>query len=130
MRKSTKRKVWPLHAPTLPLTERHQEQLCLQLHVAVAAINTKEGLSTFSKQIHIANAAMEFDESHNNHSRNIMRTIELMIKDAFPTGKVNKDYCEIVACFIEEWIEQGRITYKGLKQAKQFLKGNKHGASN
>lgn len=125
MRKSTKRKVWPLRGPALPLTEKHKDELSLQLHVAVAAVGTDSGLSAFIQQIMVCTVAMECDKNHDTHSRNLLRTANLMLDKVLKTGEINAKtvtYCKTVASWIDEWIEQGRITYAGLKQAKELTK--------
>jgi hypothetical protein len=93
--------------------------------VAVAAVTTQEGLAAFIKQTLVTTVAMDCDKAHDAHSRNLLRTATLMLEKTLATGEISEKtvtYCKTVACWIDRWVEQGRITYSGLKQAKELTK--------
>jgi len=124
MRKATKRKVWPLRNPALPLTEKHQNDLALGLHVAAAGVDTVEGCNAFSHQLSVATAAMEISGKHDAHSRSLLRTTCIMLEKVCETGKVDEKtarYCQTVASWIDRWIGQGRMTYDSFSQAKRVI---------
>lgn len=124
MRKGTKRKVWPLRNPALPLTEKHQDDLAICLHVAASGVNTAEGCNAFTHLLAVATAAMEISNTHDTHSRNLLRTACIMLEKSCDTGNVDEKtvrYCQSVALWIDRWIGQGRITYQSLIEAKRVI---------
>lgn len=123
MRKATKRRVWPLRNPALPLTDKHQQDLKLKLHTAVARVDTVDGCNAFTHQLLVAAAAMEIDGTHCNHSRSLLRTACLKLEKVCRTGKMDAgtvSYCKQVASWIDAWIGQGRITYASFTEAKRI----------
>ncbi len=124
MRKGTKRKVWPLRNPALPLTEKHQDDLALGLHVAAAGVTSVEGCNAFTHRLAVATAAMEISGSHDRHSRSLLRTTCMLLDKCCETGEVDEKtarYCRNVAIWIDKWIGQGRITYQSLSEAKRAI---------
>ena len=123
MRKSTKRKVWPLRNPALPLTDKHHDDLATALHVAANRVDTVDGCNAFTHQLLVATAAMEISGKHDAHSRNLLRTACIMLEKVCDTGKMDSKtiaYCQRVASWIDEWIGQGRITYASFTEAKRI----------
>jgi hypothetical protein len=123
LRKGTKRKVWTLRNPPLPLTDGHHRDLALGLHVAVANIMDPQGCNAFTRQLMIATVAMDVSGKHDTHSRTLLRTACLMLEKACNLGKIDDKtvtYCKTVASWIDRWIGEGRITYDGLTQAKKL----------
>lgn len=123
MRKATKRRVWPLRNPALPLTENHCNDLALTLHTAAARVDTVSGCNAFTHQLLVVTAAMEIDGTHCQQSRSLLRTTCLKLEKVCETGKMNAgtvSYCKQVASWIDAWIAQGRITYASFTEAKRI----------
>lgn len=125
MRKHTKRKVWPLRAPGLPLTDEHQRELALQLHVAAARLDTVEGCNSFTRMMMVTTIAMEISKTHDDHSRALLRTCCLKLEPICagrPMDDATMRYCQQVASWIDEWIVTRRFNYASFIEAKQIAK--------
>lgn len=122
MRKHTKRKVWAVKAPGLPLIDEEQRKLALMLHSSVAAIRRFEGCNTFTRTMMIVAIAMEIDGTHDKHSRTLLRTACIMLEKCAAKQQVDEataDYCRLVANWMERWINDNRLTYTGYVAASK-----------
>ncbi len=123
MRKSANRKIRPIRAPVLPLTENHQADLALALHTATASLKTVSGCNNFARILAVFTSAMDIEGKIDDHARNLIRTACLMLEKVTDTGVVDEKthkYCKALAVWIDRWISQGRITYASLTEAKKI----------
>lgn len=116
MRKHTKRKVWAVAAPGLPLIDEEKRKLAMTIHSSVSALSHFTGCNTFTRTMMIVTIAMELDNKHDTHSRTLLRTACIMLEKCAKKQHVDEatiKYCKTVAIWMDRWIEDNRLTYRG-----------------
>lgn len=124
-RKACKRKLRPLTAPRLPLTEKHCDQLALQAHAAFAQIDSEAGLQAFVNVLTVLTVALEADNKHCDYSRLIIRSGLHALDKIIKTGIITDNQQALLArltTLIDEWCAT-RLTYRGLLVGKKAVKG-------
>lgn len=125
MRKSTKRKHYTPTAPSLPLTEQHARDLALRAHLAAATISDQTGVNAFVNILTTATIAMEHAKKHDDYSRTMLRSAVFALEDVIKKGRITdtqEKLIQKVAGLLDEWVDQGRITYAGLVYAKRVMR--------
>jgi hypothetical protein len=125
MRKRTKRKVWGLGGPAIRLTELHVDRLATSLHMAAASLDRVECLNQYIKAVATAAAAMAVDRTNTPESDKQIEDCVTMLQGVLDRGCITPEeekQARDLAARIDEWIAEGRITYRGLGYAKKHTK--------
>lgn len=124
MRKHTKRKVWRIRPPGLPMLSEDQQRLAFLLHTSAARLNDYDGCNVFSRTMAVVTIAMELANSHDAHSRNLLRTATLMLEKCAKTMVVDEAtqaYCQQLAVWLDQWVQDGRINWGTYAQAEKII---------
>lgn len=128
MRKRSNYKPKVIRAPGIRLAEKDAESLAFRTHVAALMLDTADGMNQFTEIVCKVSVAMAYSETIDRHARSILSTATKMLDEVIKTGTLTArqhDYLKRTAGFIDDWLQQGRVTYAALQYSKSLMAQDK-----